>query len=110
MKIATEVYSFSASLPAEEKFGIRSQIKWAAVSIPSNIAGGCSRKSDKELAHFLEIALGSSFELETQLLICRNLAIGNHSIDDSIVSDLSSFQKMLNVYYTKVNLNGSKSQ
>lgn len=92
-----------------EKFGIRSQITRAAVSIPSNIAEGCSRKSDKELAHFLEIALGSSFELETQLIICRNLAIGNHSIDESIVTNLSSLQRMLNVYYTKVNLNGSKS-
>lgn len=109
MKIATDVYFFSASLPAEEKFGIRSQITRAAVSMPSNIAEGCSRKSDKELSRFLEIALGSSFELETQLLICRNLAIGNHSIDESIVLNLSSFQKMLNVYYTKVNLNGSKS-
>lgn len=109
IEIATDVYSFAASLPTEEKFGIRSQITRAAVSMPSNIAEVCSRKSDKELAHFLEIALGSSFELETQLLICRNLAIGNHSIDKSIVSNLSSFQKMLNVYYTKVNLNGSKS-
>ena len=77
--------------------------------MPSKIAEGCSRKSDKELAHFLEIALGSSFELETQLLICRNLAIGNHSIDESIVSNLLSFQKMLNVYYSKVNSNASKN-
>ena len=109
MEIATDVYRFAANLPIEEKFGIRSQITRAAVSMPSNITEGCSRKSDKELAHFLEIALGSSFELETQLLICRNLAFGNHAIDESIVSNLSSFQKMLNVYYTKVNLNGSKS-
>jgi len=110
MEIATDVYCFAASLPTEEKFGIRSQITRAAVSMPSNIAEGCSRKSDKELAHFLEIALGSSFELETQLLVCRNLAIGNRSIDDSIVTKLTTFQKMLNVYYSKVTLNGSKSQ
>jgi four helix bundle protein len=76
----------------------------------SNIAEGCSRKSDKELAHFPEISLGSSFELETHLLICRNLAIGSHSIDGSIVINLSTFQKMLNVYYSKSNLNGSKSK
>jgi four helix bundle protein len=110
MEIATDIYCFAASLPTEEKFGIRSQITRAAVSMPSNIAEGCSRKSDKELAHFLEIALGSSFELETQLLICRNLAIGSQSIDQSIVSNLSSFQKMLNVYYTKVNMNAPKAK
>lgn len=109
MEIATDVYCFASSLPTEEKFGIRSQITRAAVSMPSNIAEGCSRKSNKELAHFLEIALGSSFELETQLLICRNFAIGNHSIDESIVSNISSFQKMLNVYYSKVNSNTSKN-
>lgn len=110
MEIATDVYCFAASLPTEEKFGIRSQITRAAVSMPSNIAEGCSRKSDKELSHFLEIALGSSFELETQLIICRNLTIGNQSIDESIVTNLTSFEKMLNVFYSKVNLNGSKSQ
>ncbi len=109
MGIATEVYFFASSLPAEEKFGIRSQITRAAVSIPSNIAEGCSRKSDKELAHFLEIALGSSFELETQLLICKAIKFGNSVIDDEIVLKLSSFQRMLNVFYSKVNMNGSKS-
>ncbi|MCL4484408.1 MAG: four helix bundle protein [Bacteroidetes bacterium] len=109
MGIAADVYFFAASLPTEEKFGIRSQVTRAAVSMASNIAEGCSRKSDKELAHFLEIALGSSFELETQLLICKTIKIGDPLIDDEIVLNLSSFQKMLNVFYSKVSMNASKS-
>jgi four helix bundle protein len=103
--IATDVYFFAASLPQEEKFGLRSQITRAAVSMASNIAEGCSRKSDKELAHFLEIALGSSFELETQLLICKNIKIGDHLIENELVLNLTSFQKMLNVYSSKIYIN-----
>ncbi len=110
IEITTDVYFFSVSLPIEEKFGIRSQITRAAVSIPSNIAEGCSRKSDKEYAHYLEISLGSSFELETQLMICRLINIGDHSIGERILNNLSDFQKMINVYSTKISNNLSSSQ
>jgi len=110
MEIATDIYFFAASLPTEEKYGIRSQITRAAVSIPSNIAEGCSRSSDKEYAHYLEISLGSSFELETQLRICRLINIGDHAIEERILNNLSDFQKMLNVYSTIISNNSTNPQ
>jgi len=63
------------SLPVAEKYGLRSQICRSAVSIPSNIAEGCSRSSQVDFKRFLEIALGSSFELETQLIVIEELSI-----------------------------------
>jgi four helix bundle protein len=59
----------------EEKYGLRSQISRSAVSIPSNIAEGCSRSSQIDFKRFLEIALGSSYELETQLIIIEELSL-----------------------------------
>lgn len=109
INITTDVYYFSANLPVEEKFGIRSQITRAVVSMPSNIAEGCSRRSEKEYAHYLEISLGSSFELETQLIICELINIGDHSIGERILNNLSEFQKMLNVYSSKIYINTPNS-
>jgi four helix bundle protein len=59
--------------PAEELYGLTSQVRRSAVSIPSNLAEGSARRSTREYAHFLTIALGSLAELETQLLICNRL-------------------------------------
>lgn len=71
IEIAVKSYKATETFPEQEKFGITSQITRAGVSIPSNIAEGSSRKSVKDYARFIEISLGSSFELETQLLIAR---------------------------------------
>ena len=69
MKLVDTVYTMIAVFPSSEKYGLSSQIARSAVSIPSNIAEGASRNSEKDFARFLEIALGSAFKLETQLII-----------------------------------------
>jgi four helix bundle protein len=71
--IVKDVYELCQKLPDDEKFGLKSQIQRCAVSIPSNIAEGSGRTSDKEFLHFLNIAISSSYELETQLLLCNEL-------------------------------------
>jgi four helix bundle protein len=73
IQIVKQVYKLSQSFPAEEKFGLISQITRASVSIPSNIAEGCSRNSEIVFKRFLEIAMGSLFEVQTQLIIANEL-------------------------------------
>lgn len=71
--LAQALYQFTALFPQEERFGLSSQIRRAAVSVPSNLAEGSVRSSQKDFAHFVEISLGSLAELETQLEIARAL-------------------------------------
>ncbi len=71
--IVKEVYALTSNLPKEEKYGITSQINRSAVSIPSNIAEGSGRTSNKEFIRFLQIAISSSYELETQLILAEEL-------------------------------------
>ncbi len=73
IEIVKKVYSITNAFPSNEKFGLVSQMNRCRVSIASNIAEGCSRKSEIDFARFLEISIGSSFELETQLIISNNL-------------------------------------
>ena len=68
MDLLVMTYQLTEKLPSSEQFGLRHQLRKCGVSIPSNIAEGCSRKSNKEFKRFLEIALGSAFEIETQFL------------------------------------------
>jgi four helix bundle protein len=74
IELVTEIYTITKDFPKEEVYGITSQIRRSAVSIPSNIAEGAGRRSQKELIQFLYIALGSLSELETQIIISYNLS------------------------------------
>ncbi|HEV7334116.1 MAG TPA: four helix bundle protein [Flavisolibacter sp.] len=103
LDIAVRTYQFSTTLPKFEQFGLVSQITRAAVSIPSNIAEGCSRHSDKDKGRFVEISLGSSFELETQLLIIKAASMGNLQLCDELLAILNEEQKMLNGYLKSLN-------
>lgn len=71
--LTVDVYALSKHFPEDERFGLTSQIKRAAVSVPSNIAEGAGRNSDKEFNQFLGISTGSIFEVETQLIIAERL-------------------------------------
>ncbi len=73
MELVVSLYELSQHLPASEQYGLTSQMRRAAVSIPSNIAEGQSRRSNKEFLHHLSIARGSLAELETQLILCVRL-------------------------------------
>tara|TARA_R100000306_G_C4329752_1_gene119598 strand:+ start:356 stop:667 length:312 start_codon:yes stop_codon:yes gene_type:complete len=72
MHLVSEVYSITKSFPTNEKFGLASQMNRCAVSIPSNIAESSSKSTDKHFKQYLDNSLGSSFELETQLIIAFN--------------------------------------
>ena len=77
-------YQLAKIFPNEEKFGMISQMTRAAVSIPANIAEGSSRNSDKDYARFLQIALGSAFELQTYFILCKELDwVKEKEIDES---------------------------
>jgi four helix bundle protein len=72
-ELVKEVFLLTRDFPAEEKFGLTSQILRSAYSIPSNIAEGSGRNSNREFSRFLDIALGSAFELETQLILASDI-------------------------------------
>jgi len=95
IQLVTNIYSATIDFPKEEIYGITSQIRRCAVSIPSNIAEGAGRGTKKDFSHFLDIANGSSFELETQLIISKELGFIDHNIIESILSELGEIQKMI---------------
>lgn len=71
MNLVDKIYQITQEFPSEEKFGLTSQMRRAAVSVPSNLAEGAARKGQAEFAHFINIAKGSLSELETQLIISK---------------------------------------
>lgn len=80
MGLAKDLYLITSSFPKEEKFGLVSQINRSCISVPSNIAEGSSRSSDKEFSHFIKIALGSLFELETHIILSGEFKMVNNQI------------------------------
>ena len=102
MELVDNVYTFVEAFPNTEKYGLRSQITRSAVSIPSNIAEGASRNSEKDFARFLEIALGSAFELETQLIITSKRKYISEDSLEGTVKKLSSLQKRIYALRRKI--------
>lgn len=95
IEFVTLIYRLTGKFPKSEIYGITSQIRRSAVSIPSNIAEGAGRTSKKEFSHFLSISLGSLAELETQLIISDNLNYLDSGLLNDLISKLSSIRKMI---------------
>lgn len=96
VEITCQLYAVTGQFPSEEKFGLTSQMRRAAVSIPSNIAEGYARKNKKENAHFVSIAYGSATELETQLIIAKRL---NFLQEDTFASIHPLLEEVLKLLY-----------
>ena len=96
------IYQYTKLFPKEEMYGLSSQIQRASISISSNIAEGASRRSEKDFARFLEIALGSAFEVETQLIIAHELDFIDSDDFEIVRSNLEKIQKQINQLITKI--------
>ncbi|APG60433.1 four helix bundle protein [Christiangramia salexigens] len=101
MDLVMKIYELSGLLPTDEKFGLVSQIRRSAVSIPSNISEGAAKSSTKEFIRFLDIANGSLSELETQLTIIERLGLAK--TEALLSNDIISIRKM--IYRLKQSLN-----
>ena len=95
ISIADNIYEITKLFPSEEKFGLVSQMRRACISMSSNIAEGAGKSSSKDFIRFLEIANGSSYELDTQSIISKNQNYITEEQFEKISSDLTEFQKML---------------
>ncbi|MBQ3739632.1 MAG: four helix bundle protein [Bacteroidales bacterium] len=104
VNFVTETYSLTRSFPSHEKFGLADQLQRASVSIASNIAEGASRESEKEFAHFLQISLGSAYEVETQLIIVNRLYYINNNQLDNQTQKLNSIERRLTEMIKRLNL------
>ncbi|HHT9107808.1 MAG TPA: four helix bundle protein [Candidatus Wunengus sp. YC63] len=109
MALVTKVYSITRLLPKEEFYGLVSQIRRSAVSIPSNIAEGYGRYSTNDYIRFLQIAIGSLYELQTQLEICLNLGYLSKEHFEKIYEQSREIERMLSSLIKKVgNYSGTK--
>ena len=84
--LSLQIYEYSKSFPENERYGLTSQLRRAVLSIPINVAEGAGRSSNKDFAHFVQIAIGSANEVECELMLAKDL----HFITEEIFKDLSA--------------------
>ncbi len=100
--LTLQVYQATRSMPAEEKYGLVSQMRRCSVSIPANIAEGCGRETKADLKRFLHIAMGSASELECQLLLAADLDFMNSDMANELIKHLTTTKKMLNALIGRI--------
>ena len=101
-QLTLDVYKVSKSFPKDELFGLTSQIRRGASSIPTNIAEGCGRASNKDYAHFLQIAIGSASEVEYELLLAHDLEYINDEAFNKLTSETIAIRKMIIKYQSEI--------
>jgi four helix bundle protein len=97
-QLALHVYSATSPFPHQELYGLTSQLRRAAVSVPANIAEGCGRTSDRDFARFLQIAAGSASELEYHLLLARDLQLLPNPTYACLHNEVNEVKRMLNSF------------
>ncbi|MFW0859423.1 MAG: four helix bundle protein [Dehalococcoidia bacterium] len=102
-QLTLEVYKATRAFPRDELYGLTSQIKCSCSSIPANIAEGCGRSGDAELARFLQIAMGSASELEYHILLAHDLILLKDSAYERITTDVTAAKRMLAAFIKKLN-------
>ncbi len=102
MLLVTKIYTVTNNFPKEEVFGLTSQIRRSAISIPSNIAEGLGRDSNKEFLRFLNISIGSLFELQTQLEIAKNIIYLDEENFNNLYEDSRELERMLVSFTNKI--------
>ncbi|KXH78278.1 four helix bundle protein [Chryseobacterium kwangjuense] len=95
IEVADEIYAVTDGFPKSEEFGLKSQLRRCAVSVASNIAEGSSRSSNKDFNRFLEISLGSLYELQTQIIISNNRNYFESSKNEIIENKIIELQRMI---------------
>jgi four helix bundle protein len=105
MVLVTKVYTVTNNFPKEEVLGLTSQIKRSAISISSNIAEGLGRESNKEFLRFLNISIGSLFELQTQLEIAKNIIYLDEETFNNLYEDTRELERMIVSFTNKIKNN-----
>ena len=102
MKLTEEIYSVTKTFPKEELYGLTSQIRRSAISIPSNIAEGSQRHSRKDFSHFISIAKGSCAEVETQLILASVFGFIKESTLSILRNELGEISRMLHAFHMQL--------
>ena len=97
-QLTLEVYQMTNDFPADERFGLTSQIRRCALSVPSNIAEGSARGSDADFSRFIHIAMGSAAELDYQMLLAHDLNFMDSSEYQRLADELAEIRRMLNAF------------
>jgi four helix bundle protein len=105
--LTLEVYKSTVTFPREELYGLTSQMRRSCASIPANIAEGCGRSGDAELARFMRIAMGSASELEYHLLLARDLGFLTPSDHEQLSGNVIEVKRMLSSFVQKLKADGS---
>jgi four helix bundle protein len=100
------IYKATQKFPKDELYGLTGQLRRSCVSVPANIAEGCGRSGDAELARFLRIAMGSANELEYHILLAHDLALLDGSSHDRLANDVIEVKRMLASFIKKLNADG----